>query len=46
MNRAFDVWEQQPQIFRQIAQQGMEYDFSWNHPGQAYIDLYEYIRHK
>ncbi len=46
MNRAFDVWEQAPEVFKQIAQQGMQYDFSWNHPGQAYIDLYEYIRHK
>jgi len=46
MNRAFDVWQQNPGLFRQIAQQGMQYDFSWNHPGEAYVDAYEYIRHK
>ena len=46
MNRAFDVWQQNPALFRQIAQQGMQYDFSWNHPGEAYVDAYEYIRHK
>ncbi|MBE9158687.1 glycogen synthase GlgA [Nodosilinea sp. LEGE 06152] len=46
MNRAFDVWDHAPDTFKQLAQQGMQYDFSWNHPGQAYIDLYEYIRHK
>jgi starch synthase len=46
MNRAFDIWEKQPQIFEQIARQGMQYDFSWNNPGQAYVDIYDYIRHK
>jgi starch synthase len=46
MNRAFDVWDHAPDTFKQLAQQGMQYDFSWNYPGQAYIDLYEYIRHK
>ncbi len=46
MQRAFDTWENAPETFMQIAQQGMQYDFSWNHPGQDYINLYEYIRHK
>ncbi|TVP65062.1 MAG: glycogen synthase GlgA [Leptolyngbya sp. LCM1.Bin17] len=46
MNRAFDVWQNNPNVFRQLAQQGMQYDFSWNHPGAAYVDMYEYIRHK
>jgi starch synthase len=46
MNRAFDIWEKQPRIFEQIARQGMQYDFSWNNPGQAYVDIYDYIRHK
>jgi starch synthase len=26
--------------------QGMACDYSWNHPGQRYLDLYEFIRHK
>lgn len=46
MNRAFDVWSQNPKLFKQLALQGMQYDFSWNHPGQAYLEVYEYIRHK
>jgi starch synthase len=24
----------------------MNYDFSWNHPGQDYLNIYEHIRHK
>ncbi|MGF1567133.1 MAG: glycogen synthase GlgA [Nodosilinea sp.] len=46
MNRAFDIWYQQPSLFKRLAQQGMQYDFSWNHPGQAYVDVYDFIRHK
>jgi starch synthase len=46
MNRAFDIWEQHPHTFQQIARQGMQYDFSWNQPGDAYVDIYDYIRHK
>jgi starch synthase len=25
---------------------GMRYDFSWNHPGRHYLNVYEYIREK
>jgi starch synthase len=46
INRAFDIWQQQPQTFKRLAQQGMQYDYSWYHPGQAYIEIYDYIRHK
>jgi starch synthase len=46
MNRAFDIWRQQPKTFKRIAQQGMQYDYSWYHPGQAYIEIYDFIRHK
>jgi starch synthase len=24
----------------------MHYDYSWNRPGQDYLNIYEYIRHK
>jgi starch synthase len=24
----------------------MRYDYSWNHSGQDYLNIYEYIRHK
>jgi starch synthase len=46
MNRALDIWEQQPDLFKRLAQQGMQYDYSWSDPGQAYVDIYETIRHK
>ena len=25
---------------------GMRADYSWNHPGQDYLNIYDYIRHK
>jgi len=25
---------------------GMRYDYSWNHPGQHYPDIYELMRHE
>jgi starch synthase len=25
---------------------GMRYDYSWNDPGQHYINIYHHIRHK
>jgi starch synthase len=46
MNRALSLWYDYPEEFRQLAIQGMEYDYSWNHPGKDYIELYELIRHK
>ena len=36
----------EPALFRQLVLQGMACDYSWNHPGQRYLDLYEFIRHK
>ena len=46
INRALDIWNQQPETFKRIAQQGMQYDYSWYHPGQAYVEIYDHIRHK
>jgi starch synthase len=46
MNRALDIWNQQPEVFKRLAQQGMQYDYSWKNPGQAYVEIYDYIRHK
>ena len=25
---------------------GMRCDYSWSHPGQDYLNIYKYIRHK
>lgn len=44
MDRAIGLWFEYPEEFRQLALQGMSYDYSWKHPAQAYIDLYDQIR--
>jgi starch synthase len=46
LNRALDLYQNQPEAFRTLAIQGMEYDYSWNHPGEKYVELYDLIRHK
>jgi starch synthase len=46
MERAFGLWSHHPEEFRQLVRQGMAYDYSWNHPGQDYASIYEWVRHK
>lgn len=46
MDRAMDLWHQEPKEFQNLIQQGMSYDYSWNYPGKDYIEIYDYIRHK
>jgi len=46
LGRAFDLWYLNPDLFKQLALQGMEYDYSWNIPGEQYLELYEAIREK
>jgi starch synthase len=46
LDRAIGLWRDEPALFRQLARQGMAYDYSWNRPGQNYLDIYEFIRHK
>ena len=46
LDRALGLWRNEPALFRQLVLQGMACDYSWNHPGQRYLDLYEFIRHK
>jgi starch synthase len=46
MERAIDLWNYSPEEFRQLAIQGMEYDYSWNVPGTEYVEIYDWIRHK
>jgi starch synthase len=46
LDRALGLWRHEPALFRQLALQGMVYDYSWNRPGQNYLDIYEFIRHK
>jgi starch synthase len=46
LNRAIDLWYENPEEFRQLSIQGMEYDYSWNHPGEKYVGVYDHIGHK
>lgn len=46
MSRAIELWYQKPEEFRKLVIQGMEYDYSWNHPAEEYLEVYDYIRHK
>ena len=46
LGRALDLWFKEPELFRQLALQGMAYDYSWKDPGEKYMSVYEHIRHK
>lgn len=44
MNRAFDLYYQNPAIFAKLQKQGMACDYSWKKPAEQYTGIYEYIR--
>jgi starch synthase len=46
MERALKLWYNNPKEFRTLAIQGIKYDYSWNNPGEEYVEIYEHIRHK
>ena len=46
LHRAFGLWRSFPQEFRYLMLNGMRYDYSWSRPGQDYVNIYDYIRHK
>ncbi|MGJ3250705.1 MAG: glycogen synthase GlgA [Elainellaceae cyanobacterium] len=46
MDRAIGLWYDYPQEFQQLMIQGMKYDYSWNHPGADYIEVFDSIRHR
>jgi starch synthase len=46
LHRAIGLWQHYPQYFRELMINGMRYDFSWNHPGQNYLNIYNHIREK
>jgi starch synthase len=46
MDRAIGLWYQYPEEFGKLVSQGMSYDYSWNHPGKDYLEIYDHIRHK
>jgi starch synthase len=46
IDRALGLWHGDSEGFKDLVIQGMKYDYSWNHPGQDYLAIYELIRHK
>ena len=41
--RAICLWNSYPKEFSELMRNGMRYDFSWNHPGQRYLEIYHQI---
>jgi starch synthase len=44
LSRAIGLWGHYPQHFRELMHNGMNYDYSWNHPGGHYLNVYNYIK--
>ena len=46
LNRALGCYYKFPDHFRHLMVNGMNCDYSWNHPGQHYMNIYDHIRDK
>lgn len=46
LSRAISCYYQFPQDFRAVMQNAMGFDYSWNHPGEHYLNIYDYIRNR
>ena len=46
LQRAIGLWYLYPQFFRELIVNGMKYDYSWNHPAQHYLNVYDCIRER
>ncbi len=46
LHRAIGMWYSYPEHFRELMTNGMHYDYSWNHPGGHYLNIYDHIREK
>ncbi len=46
MISAIGMWYHYPNYFKELMENGMRADYSWNHPGQNYQNIYEFIREK
>jgi starch synthase len=44
LDRAIGMWHQHPEYFRQLMVNGMRCDYSWNKPGQNYLNIYHHIK--
>ena len=43
LQRSISLWYAYPEHFKNLAENGMRYDYSWNHPGQDYLNIYNMI---
>ena len=41
--RAIGLWNSYPDDFSRLMRNGMRYDFSWNHPGGHFMEIYRHI---
>lgn len=46
LSRAIGLWFSYPEEFRKLMLNAMNYDYSWNQPGEHYLNIYDYIRDK
>ncbi len=46
LGRAIACYYQHPDHFRELIKNAMRSDYSWNHPGRDYLNIYHHIRHK
>jgi len=46
LGRAIACYYQYPEHFRELMKNAMSVDYSWNHPGQDYRNIYDLIRNK
>ena len=46
LQRAIGMWYSYPNHFSELMVNGMRCDYSWKHPGQDYMNVYEFIREK
>ncbi len=44
LGRAIDCYYQFPEHFRELMKNGMRADYSWNQPGEDYLNIYDFIR--
>jgi starch synthase len=44
LQRAIGMWHIYPQHFRELMANAMRCDYSWNHPGQHYLNIYNHIK--
>ncbi|MCU0833628.1 MAG: glycogen synthase GlgA [Chromatiaceae bacterium] len=46
LGRAIACYYHHPDHFRELIKNAMRFDYSWNRPGEDYLNIYDYIRQK